>query len=397
MENPTKDCPALNDSELFAFLLENTPDHIYFKDREGRFIRYSSAVAEYMNAGDPSNLIGRSDFDFWSEETAREASTDEQRVMETGDALIGKIEHLIYPDGRVAWSYSSKFPLRDANGKVIGICGINKDFTKIKQMELALEARNNQIEADLQMARKVQEALLPDEQEISIVEGDSGLVIAHHYRPAAAVGGDFFHIVPLTKGRVGVFICDVMGHGVRAALITGIIRGLIDELRTQMPNPGRFLSALNNRVRTILEGIDEPFIATAFYFVADPVKGELKFSNAGHPKPVCLRQGMGMLGLLGDGKPRSGPALGLLNEAVFPNLTHPLEKDDRIVLFTDGIFEMEDSEGNEFGQEAFHQSLAKHSDLPAVELFAAVLEDVRKFSGTTDFGDDVCLLSIRQS
>ncbi|WP_411825586.1 PP2C family protein-serine/threonine phosphatase [Luteolibacter sp. AS25] len=396
MKNPSTDTAAPSDTELFAFLLENTTDHVYFKDRDGRFIRHSRAVAEYMKA-DPSDLIGRTDFDFWSEETARETAADEQGVIDTGKPLVGKIERLIYPDGRVAWGYTSKFPLKNSNGEIIGVCGINKDFTEIKEMEMALEQKNNQIQADLEMARKVQEALLPDEDEISIVKGGSGLVIAHHYRPAAAVGGDFFHIVPLSRGRVGVLICDVMGHGVKAALITGIIRGLLDELRPHMLYPGRFLSALNNRVRAVLEHIDEPFIATAFYFVADPAKGQIRFASAGHPKPVCLRQGKGMTGLLGDGKKRSGPAIGLMKDAVFPAQTKSFEKDDRIVLFTDGIFEMEDADENEFGVEAFYESLSKHSDLPAVELFAAVLEDVRKFSGKTDFVDDVCMVSIRQS
>ena len=161
--------------DLFCFLLEHTPDQVYFKDRQGRFLRASRAVAEYMNVANPDDLIGKSDFDFWSEETAREASADEQRIIETGQPMIGKIEKLIHPNGRITWDYTTKLPLKDSKGQIIGICGINKDFTAIKEIEDALaeernrlrvttaelEAKNAQLEADLRMAREIQLALLP--------------------------------------------------------------------------------------------------------------------------------------------------------------------------------------------------------------------------------------------
>ena len=95
----------------------------------------------------------------------------------------------------------------------------------------------------------------------------------------------FFDIFPLSPTRAGIFICDVMGHGLRAALVTAIIRTLLEELRPMMQNPGRFLSALNLQLRAILERVDEPFIATAFYLTADTATKETQFANAGHPPP----------------------------------------------------------------------------------------------------------------
>jgi PAS domain S-box-containing protein len=161
--------------DLFSFLLEHTPDQVYFKDLQGRFIRVSRAVAEYMDVANPQDLIGKSDFDFWSEQTAKDTYADEQRIIRTGQPMVGKIEKLIHADGRVTWDYTTKLPLRNSKGEIIGICGINKDFTAIKKMEDALaeernrlrittaelEARNAQLEADLRMAREIQLALLP--------------------------------------------------------------------------------------------------------------------------------------------------------------------------------------------------------------------------------------------
>lgn len=401
------DCHGL---ALFDFLLSNTPDQVYFKDRDGRFLRISQAVAEYLGARDASEVIGKTDFDFWDAPTASAAAKDEQRVMETGEALVGKIERLAYPNGRVKWDYTTKLPLRNSAGEVIGICGINKDFTKVKEMEDALqaerdrlrvvtadlEAKNAQIEADLQMAKEVQEALLPREFKALSRRGEltgNTLSFAHCYLPAAAVGGDFFHILPLPENRAGIFICDVMGHGIRAALITAIIRALLEELHSLLLTPGPLMNALNQRVRTILERVDEPFIATAFYAVADPNAGQIHFANAGHPVPVRIRSGEGVVGLLKQQGERSGPGLGLFDDADYKTCKCALERDDRVVLYTDGAFEVDSPAGELFGREALLEEFAKHASLPSQDLFAAVLDDVRDFASRPDFDDDVCLVA----
>jgi len=399
---------------LFRFLLENTPDQVYFKDTQGRFLRVSRAVAEYMDVPDPDDLIGKSDFDFWSEETAKETAADEKRIMETGVPMVGKIEKLIHPDGRVTWDYSTKMPLRDSKGQIIGICGINKDFTAIKQMEDALaeernrlrittaelEARNAQLEADLRMAREVQLALLPRDYPTVSDYGRAGfstLTFAHCYRPAAAVGGDFFDIFPLSKNRAGIFICDVMGHGLRAALVTAIIRTLLEELRGVMQNAGRFLSALNLRLRSILERVDEPFIATAFYLIADTAKKEAQFANAGHPAPIRLRRSTATVDLLVPPSAGCGPGLGLFDEINYATSHCTLEHNDCVLLFTDGLYEVESQAGQQFGLESVIKCVHSHADLPAEKLFNALLEEACTFAEKSEFDDDVCIVAVEHS
>jgi sigma-B regulation protein RsbU (phosphoserine phosphatase) len=393
--------------ELFDFLLAHSPDQIYFKDREGHFIRISNAVAEYLGAADPGDVLGRTDFDFWDAKTASEAAADERRIMDTGEPIVGKIERLVYPNGRIAWDYTTKLPLRNAQGEIIGICGINKDFTKVREMEDALreernrlrittaelKARNAQIEADLQMAREVQQALMPRNY-AALRHGDgtarSALSFSHCYIPASAVGGDFFHVFPLSENRAGVFICDVMGHGVRAALITAVVRAVLEELRPRVLDAGQLMGALNMRLRAILARVDEPFLATAFYAVADPIRDELRFANAGHPPPIRLRPGA--IGFLAEGEGRLGPALGLFDEASYPTGHCPFEAGDRVVLYTDGAFEVDSPTGEEFGRNALLAEFGKHADLPTTDLFAAVLENVKRFAERNEFDDDVCLV-----
>lgn len=408
---PGPDNPALG-MDLLSFLLENTPDQVYFKDKEGRFLRASKAVADFLAVRNPNDLIGKSDFDFWSPETARAAHSDEQQIIETGQPLVGKIERLVHPDGRVSWDHTTKLPLRNSKGEIIGVCGINKDFTQIKKMENALReernrlrittaelaARNAQLEADLRMAREIQEALLPRGYPSARagISDPAELSFAHCYRPAAAVGGDFFHFFPLSQHKAGIFICDVMGHGLRAALVTAIIRACMEELRPSLSDPGQFLRNLNSRLRSILGSVDEPFVATAFYMIADPSAKEVHFANAGHPAPVNLRRSSGAAEKVAESGRRPGCALGLFNEADYHTGHLPFEQGDRIVLFTDGLYEVDSPQGDEFGMSSLIDSFRRHADLPAQDLFTAVLGDVSRFSLREDFDDDVCLVAVEQ-
>jgi phosphoserine phosphatase RsbU/P len=222
--------------------------------------------------------------------------------------------------------------------------------------------------------------------------GAPTLSFSHCYIPALEVGGDFFHVFPLPNNRVGIFICDVMGHGVRAAMITALVRAVLEELRPRDLDAGEFMETVNKRLRSILVRVEEPFLATAFYAVADPAHSELRFANAGHPPSVRLRPGSGKCDLLAGETGKSGPGLGLFDEARYPTETSAFEMGDRVVFYTDGAFEVDSPTGEEFGKEALLAEFGKYSNLPAADLFAAVLDDVKRFSERSEFDDDVCLV-----
>jgi PAS domain S-box-containing protein len=136
---------ALLDRVLVSAFLDHVPDCVYFKDRESRFLAVSQSMVRYFGGATRRQIIGRTDFDFFAPSHARPAYDDEQRIMRTGRAMIGRIERETWPDGRVTWVRSSKLPLRDDHGEIIGTFGISKDITQTREMELALEQAHKDV------------------------------------------------------------------------------------------------------------------------------------------------------------------------------------------------------------------------------------------------------------
>lgn len=260
-----------------------------------------------------------------------------------------------------------------------------------------LRSRNAQLEADLHMARGIQRAFLPA-QFPAFPAGappeHSRLQFHHLYMPAATVGGDFFSVFPLSDTAAGVFICDVMGHGLRAALITAVLRGLVEELRPQASEPGGFLAAMNRNLHAILRRTDETILATAFLLTADLEAGQLRFANAGHPSPLHLRRSAGQVVSLKDSDPRHGPALGLLAEGSFPTCSCPVEGGDAVVLFTDGLHEAEGCDGEEFGLARMEACVRDGLARPTRDLFADLLDAAERHAAGRPFEDDVCLVGV---
>ena len=123
---------------LLRTLLENVPDSIYFKDREGRFLRSSRAQAKRFGLSDPAQTIGKTDFDFFTKEHAEEALADEQQIIQTGKPLVDIEENSTLADGTDRWVSTSKMPLRDEQGNVVGTFGISREITERKRAEQAL-------------------------------------------------------------------------------------------------------------------------------------------------------------------------------------------------------------------------------------------------------------------
>jgi serine phosphatase RsbU (regulator of sigma subunit) len=207
------------------------------------------------------------------------------------------------------------------------------------------------------------------------------------------MGGDFFHIARLSDDTAGICICDVMGHGVRAALITAMLRALIETHAADAADPGRFLTHLNNEFIGILKETGTLVFATALYCVIDVRRRDARFARAGHPPPLHARRTTGEVQMAASGESSAGPALGLIPNAQFKTTEAKLAPGDFLLFFTDGIIEVEAGRGSEFGVEGLRQSVRSNLDQPTESLLERIINDVYRFADSTVFTDDVCLVA----
>ncbi len=296
-------------------------------------------------------------------------------------------------------------PLRNEQNEVIGIVGIGRDITarkaaeeKLAEYTQELKEKNAEMEEDLNMAREVQMAFLPQQfpsfpREASPEESD--LLFHAEYLPTTTLGGDFFHIIRISDTEAGVLICDVMGHGVRAALVTAVHRALVEELTPFASEPGAFLSQMNHELHSILRRTRSPMFASAFYLTVNTATGTLRFANAGHPRPLHVRQERDEVALLSPpGQRRPGPALGLFESTAYQEVTSTVREGDLLLLFTDGLYEVEDEKGDLYDQDLLMSAVTRHRALPTRELLRDVLNEARTFSISGGFLDDVCLVAV---
>jgi PAS domain S-box-containing protein len=140
---------------LFNAMMNGSPDSIYFKDSASRFTRINNAQARVLGVKDPADAMGKTDFDFFAPEHAREAFADEQRIIETGIPIVGKLEQIRQADGSYRWVTATKAPIRDSEGRVIGTFGISRDVHEEKQLEGQLQHVKEYLETLIESANDI--------------------------------------------------------------------------------------------------------------------------------------------------------------------------------------------------------------------------------------------------
>jgi sigma-B regulation protein RsbU (phosphoserine phosphatase) len=246
---------------------------------------------------------------------------------------------------------------------------------------VARERERQRLEQEINIARDIQQALLPrnfrDYPYLSVTGCNF---------PCLSVGGDYFDVFPLSEKRTAFLIADVSGKGLGAALLTTMLQGALSGM-TMGTDPARLFNHLN---RFLCNHAEVGRYATMFFGILDET-GHLEYINAGHPSPILIRRG----GNADEAFTEGSFPVGLVPEAEYATACVKLEPGDTLVLFSDGVTEAMDPKEDFFGMPRLAQLLTGHNETSLDELQKLVLEAVENFAHGASQADDLTLLLVR--
>src|SRR5260370_24408039 len=250
--------------------------------------------------------------------------------------------------------------------------------TILENARLLVEERHKQrLEEDLSVARSIQQDLLPSQ-----LPSEGWFRAAGSSITSRHVGGDYFDVRPIGPEAFACVIADVSGKGMSAALLAALLQGAF---LFASEGPIQIEGLMSRMNRFLIERAKGEKYATVFYCTLDRA-GELRWSNAGHPKPVLVR-GSELISLESTGLP-----LGMLDIAVYEMKTIRLQPGDKVVMYSDGLSEAESADGEFFDKKRLPEILRSNASLSCADLHAKLVQAVEDFSHDTDLADDITML-----
>lgn len=385
---------------ILDMFMANVPDNIYFKDRHSHITLINPALARSFGLHDPVEGIGKTDFDFFPEEQARPKYEQEQEIIRTGQPILALEE----PDSHGRWALTTKMPLCDEHGEIIGTFGISRDITELKRMQTTLEkanaeistlnerleAENLRMEAELDVTRRLQQMLLPTDEELRQIKE---LDIAGFMQSADEIGGDYYDVLQ-HNGAIKIGIGDVTGHGLESGVVMLMLQTAVRTLQTSgIKDPVYFMDTLNRLLHANLQrmAVDKSMTLA----LLDYQLGRLRLSGQHEQLIVVRRDGKVTLIDTTD----LGFPLGIVSEiAGFVGEMPPveLEPGDGVVLYSDGITEAENGIKEFYGLERLCRVVSAHWDKPAQVIIDTVVADMLGFIGQQKIYDDLTLLVLKR-
>ena len=245
------------------------------------------------------------------------------------------------------------------------------------------------LDHDLEIARDIQRILLPSE-----APAIDGFQISGINVPARLVSGDYFDYIRVDDERLGVAIADVSGKGVPASLIMAICRSVLRAEAARNPSPADVLRRVN---RQLYPDIKEDMFISMAYLILDHHRDSITLARAGHDAPLLYKQQSQTVTPVKS----PGMVVGIDSGNVFDRLTVDfaisLERDDCLVLYTDGVTETLNAEGDEFGLDRVIQTVRARANDGAQAIVKKIIQDVRDFTGSLPQNDDITLIAIRKT
>jgi phosphoserine phosphatase RsbU/P len=237
------------------------------------------------------------------------------------------------------------------------------------------------VEQDLQLAQSVQRAFLPSTQ-----PSVAGYVFHDFYQPAQQIGGDYFDYISLPDGRLAVIVADVVGHGVAAAMLMAKLSAETSFSLASLPDGAQAISLLNKRISAL--GVDK-FI-TFLCLILDPNSNRIEIINAGHMVPLW-RTTTGKI--LEPGEEQTGVPIGVVDDFEYEKSSIEIVKGEKLLLYTDGINEAPNLNGELFGIPRLQVLLAKNSG-SVKQIGSQIVTEVTQFVRGTEQADDMCMVVI---
>lgn len=246
----------------------------------------------------------------------------------------------------------------------------------IRQNKLIKEY-NDRFRVEMTLAKKIQKDLVP-----KVLPSDASVRFVARYVSMDEIGGDLYDVFQIDNDRIGFYLCDVTGHGVPAALITVMMKVIVEESAQLKGDPAKMVGHINEKLVDIFADV----YLTLFYGVYDNRSKRLTYVRAGHPEPMLFRGDGG--GCLAD---EGNLLLGFQRHYDFKTATVQLQAGDRLLLFTDGVYEAKDPQGDMF-EAKLHAHLSTSTDQSIEQTVDQVLDQLETHVAKDAFDDDVCLL-----
>ena len=290
----------------------------------------------------------------------------------------------VAPTGRET-TYKTIFIHRISGGKIAEERSLGTVVPRLMGQRLEQEERERErIEQELSVARRIQQASLPN-----VVPELEGWQISPYYQPAREVGGDFYDFHPLSDGRLGLVVGDATGKGVPAALVMSTTCGMLQLAAGALDSsaPGEVLSRVNE---ALVARIPQSMFVTCFYAILEPKSGSLTYANAGHDLPYLHRNGAA------EELRARGMPLGLMPGMGYEEKQTILEAGEAALLYSDGLVEAHDPRREMFGFPRLQALVSKHGE--ERELGDILLEQLYSFVGEGwEQEDDITLLTLKRS
>ena len=301
-------------------------------------------------------------------------------ALQYGDQNLGVLAVANGPKGA---------PFSQADFVVFKSIAEQSAFALYNAIIYSMANEKKRLDHDLEIARDIQRILLPSE-----APAINGFQISGINVPARQVSGDYFDYIHVDQERLGVAIADVSGKGVPASLIMAICRSVLRAEAARNPSPADVLRKVN---RQLYPDIKEDMFISMAYLVLDHQHDVVTLARAGHDAPLWYQRHSHTVTPVKS----PGMVVGIDSGSVFDRLTVdfsvPLERNDCLVLYTDGVTETLNSEGDEYGVDRMMQSVLASANDDAQAIVKRILEDVREFTGSVPQNDDITVLAIRKT